>query len=642
MLASAPISRKIAIAFAGIVLAVLAMMGVLWWSLQQITDTTAGATAGQEITTQALAMELAVQRQNSQSRGFLITADPIYLKQYRDSIAEQATVARRLDTLLADDPAMHAAVDETVKRTAEWRRTIAEPMIVAGQHDRAAGLEWMRTHSKTARVSFALEPLLAVRAQQARALDAARAAQSKALAAGTWSLILGGIAMLGVAIGASVLLSRLLARPIVRLTGVMKALAEGNNAISVPDATREDELGSMSRAVLVFRDAAVAKATADAEQARVVEEVGHALQRLADADLCARIDGFPASYAKLERDFNLAVERLGAAMNAIRDNAGNIRHATAAIGEATDDLAHRAEQQAASLEETSAAMSEITHAVQAAARDAAAADDLVRKAAGHVGESSEIVQRTVTAIADIERSSQEIAEIISVIDGLSFQTNLLALNAGVEAARAGEAGKGFAVVASEVRALAERSADAARDISRRITATVERVRNGVTLAGETHSSLGRVSESMTQITQLVNGISRNAGEQATSIQQINVAVADMDGVTQSNAAKIEESTAAVRQLGGDTDGLVQQIDRFRVPQDGHAAPRAAMPVAAPRIPPAAPRRAAAPVVPLNRPARAPAPMSHAALPLAASAAQPRVAGNLAVKLDQDDDDWSQF
>ena len=412
------------------------------------------------------------------------------------------------------------------------------------------------------------------------------------------------------------LLARALGRPIVRLTGIMDELSRGRNDITVPDAERGDELGSMSRAVVVFRDAAVAKARADAEQNDVIGRIGGALGQLADSDLTTRLSGFPPSYAAIERDFNTAVSRLSGSLAAVRVNASGITSGVVEMNEAADDLARRAEQQAASIEETSAAMNEIAQSVTAAATKAQSAEGIVRKASSDVANSEAIVRKTVSAIGDIERSSNEIAEIIAVIDGLSFQTNLLALNAGVEAARAGDAGKGFAVVASEVRALAERSAEAARDISARITTTVERVRSGVELANKTDESLRLIATGMQNISGLVESIAGGASEQATSIQQVNLAINDMDGVTQANAAMVEEVTAAVRALSAETRALEQQVNRFRVDDTGMA----------PTAPIVSMRRAAPPV-----PAPAPAPMRRAPSP---------VQGNLAMK--QDEDDWSSF
>ncbi|MDZ7281785.1 methyl-accepting chemotaxis protein [Sphingomonas sanguinis] len=588
------------------------MMGVLWWSLAKIEGMTKRSVLAQEVYTNTLEMEGGVQRENSQMRGFLITGDEAYLKQYFTARTAETEAAALLDKELVDDPKARAEVAASHARMDEWRRDIGDPLIARSRTDREGAQAWLRANSGRVRVTTILQPLRDLRARRLDRMATVRADRRMVLQTAQWSLIVGGLIMVGTAIAMAVLLSRALGRPIVRLTGVMDALSHGRNDIIVPDADRRDELGSMSRAVVVFRDTAVAKARSDAEQNDVVERIGGALGQLADSDLTARLSGFPPSYAAIERDFNTAVSRLSGSLGAVRVNAAGITSGTVEMNEAADDLARRAEQQAASIEETSAAMNEIAQSVTAAATKAQSAEAIVRKASSDVANSEAIVRRTVSAIGDIERSSNEIAEIIAVIDGLSFQTNLLALNAGVEAARAGDAGKGFAVVASEVRALAERSAEAARDISARITTTVDRVRSGVELANKTDESLRLIATGMQDITGLVESIAGGASEQATSIQQVNLAINDMDGVTQANAAMVEEVTAAVRALSTETRALEEQVNRFRVDEAAASSFAHAVPM----------RRAAPP---------APAPARRAASP---------VQGNLAMK--QDEDDWSSF
>jgi methyl-accepting chemotaxis protein len=590
MFSSLPIPKKIGLSFAVVIMTVFVVIGVLWWAFARIQTTTAQSGFAQDVYSSTLEMEGGVQRENAQMRGFLITSDEAYLKQYFESRATEIQAAAKLDSLLANDPKARAAVARSHEHMQEWRRTISDPLIERSRTDRDGAQAWLRQNSTRVRVTAVLQALRDVRTQTVGQLDRVRAARKTALVTGQWSLIIGGLAMIGVAVAMAMLLARALG----------------------PDAERGDELGSMSRAVVIFRDAAIAKARADAEQNEVVGSIGDALGRLANSDLTARLSGFPPSYAAIERDFNTAVSRLSGSLAAVRVNASGITSGTVEMNEAADDLARRAEQQAASIEETSAAMNEIAQSVTAAATKAQSAESIVRKASSDVANSEAIVRRTVSAIGDIERSSNEIAEIIAVIDGLSFQTNLLALNAGVEAARAGDAGKGFAVVASEVRALAERSAEAARDISARITTTVDRVRSGVELANKTDESLRLIATGMQDITGLVEAIAGGASEQATSIKQVNLAINDMDGVTQANAAMVEEVTAAIRALSAETRALEEQIGRFRIDEAA----------VAPSAPVMSIRRAA--------PASA-APVRRAASP---------VQGNLAMK--QNDDDWSSF
>ncbi|WP_341207970.1 methyl-accepting chemotaxis protein [uncultured Sphingomonas sp.] len=572
MLNSLPIGKKIAAAFCAVILAVLVMMTVLWMLLSRIEATSDVSARGQEVVAQSLQIEIGMLRQNSQMRGFLVTGDEGYLKQYREGQAQVTDGTAKLHTLFANQPAQRAKVDESLARAADWRQQVADPMIALARTDRMAAQERLRAVSKKVTLVPVLAPLRELRDEETARGEEASAARTSALLTGKIALALGGLAMIGIAVLVSMLLSRALARPVVRLTGVMDTLARGDHGLSVPDTDRADELGSMSRAVLVFRDAAAAKAQADAEQQQVMTDVGGALARLAEADLCATLRGFPPSYAALERDFNTAVARLAAALGTVRGSAGGIATSTAEMHAATDDLAQRAEQQAASLAESAAAVTEIASSVRATADEAKAAIGVVDRATADVRHSEEIVRRTMTAINDIERSSNEIAEIIALIDGLSFQTNLLALNAGVEAARAGDAGKGFAVVASEVRALAERSADAARDINARITNTVQRVRSGVELAQETDASLRAITSGIDEIATFVTKIADSAASQAASIGQVNVAIGEMDSATQANAAMVEEVTAACRLLTTETVTLESQVNRFRVGDVAEASP----------------------------------------------------------------------
>ena len=572
MLNSLPIGKKIAAAFCAVILAVLVMMTVLWMLLSRIEATSDVSARGQEVVAQSLQIEIGMLRQNSQMRGFLVTGDEGYLKQYREGQAQVTDGTAKLHTLFANQPAQRAKVDESLARAADWRQQVADPMIALARTDRMAAQERLRAVSKKVTLVPVLAPLRELRDEETARGEEASAARTSALLTGKIALALGGLAMIGIAVLVSMLLSRALARPVVRLTGVMDTLARGDHGLSVPDTDRADELGSMSRAVLVFRDAAAAKAQADAEQQQVMTDVGGALARLAEADLCATLRGFPPSYAALERDFNTAVARLAAALGTVRGSAGGIATSTAEMHAATDDLAQRAEQQAASLAESAAAVTEIASSVRATADEAKAAIGVVDRATADVRHSEEIVRRTMTAINDIERSSNEIAEIIALSDGLSFQTKLLALNAGVEAARAGEAGKGFAVVASEVRALAERSADAARDINARITNTVQRVRSGVELAQETDASLRAITSGIDEIATFVTKIADSAASQAASIGQVNVAIGEMDSATQANAAMVEEVTAACRLLTTETVTLESQVNRFRVGDVAEASP----------------------------------------------------------------------
>ncbi len=394
---------------------------------------------------------------------------------------------------------------------------------------------------------------------------------SASISQNAWmSIIVTLLAIVG-ATGLGVLIARVgITGPLAALQDMMGRLAGGETKLDVPGIDRGDEVGTMAKAVLVFRDNAVAmekaaeiKARADAEQKHVVEEVGLGLGKLAAGDLTAELQGFPADYAKLQGDFNAAVGELRTAMAAIARATANIHGGSGEISAASDDLSRRTEQNAASLEETAAAMTEITATVQNSAIGAAEANKLVQATQADAQESSKVVGAAVNAMGEIEKSSQRITRIITVIEKIAFQTNLLALNASVEAAHAGEAGRAFAVVANEVRALAQRSADAAQEIGQLISTSSAQVDSGVKLVGEAGNALERIIGSVDEVSTLISQIAMAADQQSSALAQVNTAVTEMDKVTQQNAAMVEESTAAARSLADEATGLSALVGRFQ-------------------------------------------------------------------------------
>ena len=312
------------------------------------------------------------------------------------------------------------------------------------------------------------------------------------------------------------------------------------------------------------------------EQAEIVNETAAGLSALAAGDLAHRITRtFPGEYARLQVDFNAAMDKLEEAMGVIGTNASAMQSGAGEISQAADDLSRRTEQQAATLEETAAALDEITATVKRTAEGAERAGTVVVGAKAAAEQSGVVVGRAVAAMGEIERSSDQISQIIGVIDEIAFQTNLLALNAGVEAARAGDAGRGFAVVASEVRALAQRSAEAAKEIKTLIAASSGHVKDGVGLVGETGQALTAIVERVSEINGLMAEITASAHEQATALSQVNTAVNQMDQTTQQNAAMVEQSTAASHNLSQEAEELAILVGKFHVSEDGRAPARAA-------------------------------------------------------------------
>lgn len=336
-----------------------------------------------------------------------------------------------------------------------------------------------------------------------------------------------------------------------------------------------DGAGRLLRVILIGNDMTEAKRAlrmAEAEritmietQAGIVDNLRLALENLAEGDLTSRIETeFPKENEQLRIDFNTAVGRLQEAMRGVIENAELIRGEVTEIASAADDLSGRTERQAATLEQTASALDELTSSVQSAADGAAHANALVDDARSNAEASGEVVRQAVAAMGEIETSSQQISRITGVIDDIAFQTNLLALNAGVEAARAGEAGRGFAVVASEVRALAQRSSDAAREINGLISASGEQVKRGVDLVDQAGDALRGIVENVKKISQNVGEIATSSQEQSTGLGEINAAVNQLDQVTQQNAAMFEQTTAASHALTRETETLITTMGRFQI------------------------------------------------------------------------------
>ena len=426
------------------------------------------------------------------------------------------------------------------------------------------------------------------------------------------------------------LISASVTRPIHRLTDRMGALSEGDTESLVPYGKDRTVFGEISRALEVFRQSLIERASmqeqeekrvaeerarerqADeerraaeakqqaaeqeaeeqrrsseekaraerethlkttqaerearaAELASVVKALGVGLQNLADGKLSSRItEEFPADYEKLRTDFNAAVTALRDTVGAVMSNAESIRNETTEITAAADDLSTRTEKQAATLEETAAAMDELTTSVRSSSAGADEASDMSLEAQQKAEQGRDIASRAVEAMQSIQSSSKEISKITSVIEDIAFQTNLLALNAGVEAARANEAGRGFAVVATEVRALAQRSSDAAREINELLSSSSEQVKQGVDLVDKTGTALSSIVTSVSEISKRVSTIAESSREQSAGLNEINSAVNDLDHVTQRNAAMFEETTAASHALTQEVNSLVSAISQFQV------------------------------------------------------------------------------
>jgi methyl-accepting chemotaxis protein len=296
-----------------------------------------------------------------------------------------------------------------------------------------------------------------------------------------------------------------------------------------------------------------------------VTELAAGLQKLSAGNLTQTLShAFTPALEQLRSDYNNAVDKLQSAMRTVGENAQAIAAGSNQVRSAADDLSKRTEQQAASVEQTAAALEEITTTVANSSAKAEESGKLVAETRQNAIASGEVVQKTIVAMGEIEKSSTEISSIIGVIDEIAFQTNLLALNAGVEAARAGEAGKGFAVVAQEVRELAQRSAKAAKEIKALINTSGDQVKNGVVLVGQTGEALQKIVGQVQTIDTNIQAIVQSSREQATGLKEVNSAVAIMDQGTQQNAAMVEESTAASHSLAKEAEALFTLLGTFEI------------------------------------------------------------------------------
>ena len=348
------------------------------------------------------------------------------------------------------------------------------------------------------------------------------------------------------------------------VSGNIQAMAQGNYEVEISGADMRDEIGAIAGAAEVFRKAAHAKAQSDASQRAVVEDLAAGLQNLASRDLGFRLETpFAAEYEALRENFNRTAHELSAVIRDVVSAAGGVSGGSSEIHAASDDLARRNELQAARVEETTAAMDEIAAGVRNTADSAQQAAIAVSNAHTEVTEGSAVLREAQDTMGAIEQSACEVTKIISLIEGIAFQTNLLALNAGVEAARAGEAGKGFAVVANEVRELAQRSADAAKEITALINESTQHVERGVVLVGQSGQSFSTILVHVADLNDHISAIAQASAQQAESLHQVGIAAREMDRMTQQNAAMVEQTTAAASGLARQSSELNTLVAGFR-------------------------------------------------------------------------------
>ena len=393
------------------------------------------------------------------------------------------------------------------------------------------------------------------------------------------------------------LISGAMSRRISALVDAMQKLAADNSTVTIPCQEDTNETGKIAASLNSFkaslierlrlqaealvtheqteeklRDMEAKHAAATKELAYVVAYVKEGLTKLYEGDLTYRLkELFPVDYKSIRMDFNQAAKRLEETMQGIHHAANSMRATAKDLSASADSLSHRTEQQAAGLEETAAALEQISSTVHSNASHAKRVREMATATGEEAAAGSVVLNETRDAMSKIERSSNEVGRILGVIDEIAFQTNLLALNAGVEAARAGDAGRGFAVVATEVRALAQRSSEAAKDIKELINSSSTDVETGVELVAKTAAALERIVTRVAEINSLVGTVAAAAEEEARGVAEVNTAVTQMDQITQQNAAMVEESTAASHALAEEASGLAAMVEQFKISSAAAAA-----------------------------------------------------------------------
>jgi methyl-accepting chemotaxis protein len=619
-LRNAPIGRKLAMMFAVLSLVVVAAIGTMVWRMNAMRASE--IEVAEEHVPQALSADkvnIAMAEFENALRAHLLAAD-----EYERSAAEAAIAANQ--KIISTQTAAFEATDLDDKEKgylkafkAGWEQMSQDTSQITELSSQG------RTAEALARLATSNEPVEAttkaladLASYQKHHIDEAGQEASSYYVTALWTGVLATFALLGALGGIYLMMVRLVARPVSQITHAIQDLADGRLDGSLQVADTQDEVGALGRAMRRLQDQLAHAEASKAEQVElIVSTLGAALAKFKEGDLAARVTAaLEGPFARLKTDFNAMASELEQVIGSVASTASGVQTGSTEIRAASDDLAGRTEQQAASLESAANAMREVTAKVEQSAQNAGAVRETIVRATDRANAGGEVVKRAVGAMDSIVDSSKQITQIIDLIDGIAFQTNLLALNAGVEAARAGEAGRGFAVVANEVRALAQRSAEAARDIKGLISGSAQHVELGVHLVGETGEALDAIITQVAEIGALVEGIATAAVDQAASISKVNVTMGELDRMTQQNAAMVEESAAASRNLSGQAANLANLVARFR--GAGISASAAAF-----TAPP---------------PARH-APAAPAPRPIAAAAPAP-VHGNLAIELDEDN--WSEF
>ena len=621
--------HKLTVAF-GIIIFIAGVAGLYNYTrLSLVRETTKWTEHTHDVLDTTSAMLAGMVDQETGLRGYLIDGQDKFLEPYKGGSIRFQDALRRARELTSDNQSQQARLNDLERLAMDWKRDHAERAIALTSDlaTREQGQKLESSGAGKSRFDAFRAKLKEIDDAERSLLGARGEAQADAITSSNLATILGIVGSLLAAVGCGMALARNIATQSAALAGTMEEITRGNLQAKVPFQERGDEIGAMAKSLESLRkqaglaeehrtqaallqersrkeamEAVVEKvgaivsaasrgdyspriSLADADQeirplleginninATVDAATSDILQlanRLAAGDLTSQIDAHhQGRFGELTNALNDTVARLSETVTTIQSTARDVSAAAEEINTGANDLSGRTEQQASSLEETAATTEELAASVKASAQSSRQAVDLAEQAMSVARDGGSIVGRAVEAMARIETASQKISDITGVIDEIAFQTNLLALNAAVEAARAGDAGKGFAVVASEVRTLAQRSSEAAKEITGLINASVTEVGQGVELVRAAGDALGKIVNSSQRVTATVAEISTASGEQANGIDEMSQAVAHMDEMTQQNAALAEQSAASASSLTDQIGRLNELVATFRVKGGG--------------------------------------------------------------------------